>query len=46
LLFPFIKRQKRDSEKALESAVKILADIRAHPDYAVEFYPSLHPGNT
>lgn len=45
LLFPFIKRQKRDSEKALESAVNILADIRAHPDYAVEFHPPFHPGN-
>jgi len=37
LLTPFIKRQKRDSEKALECAVKILADIRTHPEYAVDF---------
>lgn len=37
LLTPFIKRQKRDSERALEQAVKILADIRKHPERAVEF---------
>lgn len=39
LLTPFIKRRKRDSEKALEQAVRILADIRAHPECVVEFYP-------
>jgi hypothetical protein len=39
LLTPFIKRRKRDSEKALEQAVRILVDIRAHPECVVEFYP-------
>ena len=39
LLTPFIKRRKRDSEKALEQAVRILADIQAHPECVVEFYP-------
>ena len=37
LLVPFIKRQKRDSEKALEQAVRTLADIRMNPEHVVEF---------
>lgn len=45
LLVPFIKRQKRDSEKALEYAVRVLGDIRAHPEYAVEFHPPMLTGN-
>lgn len=43
LLFPFVKRQKRDSEKALENALKILADIRVHPNYAVDLSPVFLP---
>lgn len=39
LLVPFVKRQKRDAEKALESAVKILSDIRAHPERVQKFDP-------
>lgn len=37
LLTPFIKRQKRDSEKALEQSLKMLADIRAYPERMAEF---------
>lgn len=37
LLNPFIKRQKRDSVKALERSLQILSDIRLHPEYTVKF---------
>lgn len=37
LLAPFVKRQKRDTMRALEQSVRMLADIREHPDYAVKF---------
>lgn len=37
LLIPFVKRQKRDTEKALEQSLKMLAELRKHPEYAAEF---------
>lgn len=37
LLHAFIKRQKRDTMQALEQSIRILADLREHPEYAVEF---------
>lgn len=35
LLTPFIKRQPRDTMRALEASLNMLAEIRAHPDHAV-----------
>jgi len=35
LLTPFIKRQPRDTMRALETSIRMLAEIREHPDYAV-----------
>ena len=35
LLAPFIKRQPRDTMKALEQSLKMLADIRDAPEFAV-----------
>lgn len=35
LLTPFIKRQPRDTMKALEQSLRMLADIREHPEFAV-----------
>lgn len=40
LLEPFVKRQPRDTMKALEHSLRILADIRAMPESAVNFEPS------
>lgn len=37
LLTPFIKRQPRDTMKALEQSLKILANIRESPEFAVNF---------
>lgn len=37
LLAPFIKRQPRDTMKALEHSLSMLADIREHPEFAVNF---------
>ena len=37
LLEPFIKRQSRDTMKALEQTLKLLAEIREHPDRIVQF---------
>lgn len=37
LLNAFIKRQKRDMMQALEQALRILAELRDHPEYAVEY---------
>lgn len=37
LLEPFVKRQPRDSMRALEESLRMLADIREHPECAVEF---------
>jgi len=35
LLAPFIKRQPRDTMKALEQSLRMLAEIREHPEFAV-----------
>lgn len=37
LLAPFVKRQPRDAMRALDLSLKMLADIREHPECAVEF---------
>lgn len=37
LLMPFVKKQSRDTEKALEQSIKLLANIREHPEFAVNF---------
>lgn len=37
LLHAFVKRQKRDTEKALEHSLRLLALLRDHPDRAVEY---------
>ena len=37
ILTAFIKRQKRDTMQALEQSLKILAKIREHPEFAVEY---------
>lgn len=36
LLAPFIKRQTRDTMRALEQSLRMLAELRDHPEYAVE----------
>ena len=36
-LIPFIKRRQRDTEKALEHSLRLLAQLRDHPDWAVEY---------
>ena len=35
LLTPFIKRQPRDTMRALDASLRMLAEIREHPNYAV-----------
>ena len=37
LLVPFIKRQPRDTMRALEASIGMLAEIRKNPDCAVKF---------
>ena len=37
LLHAFVKRQKRDTEKALEHSLRLLAPLWDHPEYAVEY---------
>lgn len=37
LLKAFVKHRKRDTMRALEQSLRILADIREHPEHAVEF---------
>lgn len=37
LLHAFIKRQPRDTMQALEQSIRILAQLREHPEHAVEF---------
>ena len=37
LLVPFIKRQSRDSMRALDQAIGMLADLREHPERSVEY---------
>jgi len=37
LLHAFTKRQKRDTMQALEHSLRLLAELRKHPDCAVEY---------
>ena len=37
LLAPFIKKESRDTMRALEQSISMLADVREHPDYAAEY---------
>ena len=37
LLVPFVKKESRDTMRALEQSISMLADFRAHPDHAVNF---------
>lgn len=37
LLHAFVKRQKRDTEKALEHSLRLLASLWGHPECAVEY---------
>ena len=37
LLHAFVKRQKRDMMQALERSLRLLAQLRDHPDWAVEY---------
>ena len=37
LLHAFTKRQKRDTMQALERSLRLLAELRVHPDCAVEY---------
>ena len=36
-LVPFIKRRQRDTMQALEQSLRLLAELREHPDCAVEY---------
>ena len=38
LLVPFIKKEKRHTMQALEASLKMLADVRDDPAYAINFY--------
>ena len=37
LLYGFSKRQSRDTMRALEQSMRILAEFREHPEHAVEY---------
>lgn len=37
LLHGFVKQQSRDTLRALEQSLRALADLREHPEYAVEY---------
>ena len=37
LLVPFIKKEPRDTMRALEQSISMLADVRRDPDYAVKY---------
>ncbi len=37
LLHAFVKRQSRDTMRALERSLKLLSSLRDHPEYAVEY---------
>jgi len=37
LLHAFVKKQKRDMMQALEHSLRLLAELREHPDFAVEY---------
>ena len=38
LLAPFVKRETRDTMRALERSISMLADVREYPDYAVNYH--------
>jgi len=38
LLAPFVKRETRDTMRALERSISMLADVREHTDYAVNYH--------
>ena len=37
VLMPFIKKESRDTMRALEQSISMLADVREHPDYAANY---------
>lgn len=37
LLTPFVKRQPRDTMRALEWSLSMLAELREHPEYAEDY---------
>lgn len=37
LLQPFVKKETRDTMRALEQSIKMLAELRAHPELAVKY---------
>ena len=37
LLTPFVKPESRDTMRALEQSISMLADVRRNPDYAVKY---------
>lgn len=37
LLHAFVKRQRRDTMQALEQSLRLLAELRKHPERAVEY---------
>ena len=37
LLYGFSKRQSRDTMRALEQSLRILAEFREHPEHAIEY---------
>ena len=37
VLMPFIKKESRDTMRALEQSISMLAEVREHPDYAANY---------
>ena len=37
VLAPFIKKESRDTMRALEQSISMLAEVREHPDYAANY---------
>ena len=37
VLTPFIKKESRDTMRALEQSISMLAEVREHPDYAANY---------
>lgn len=37
LLHAFVKQRRRDTMQALEQALRVLTEFRAHPEYAAEY---------
>ena len=37
LLMPFVKRQSRDSMRALEQSIAMLAEIERHPEQVIDY---------